>query len=156
MTEKRKAYKKAYYEANKAKFKAYRQSHKEELKEYSKAYYLTHKKEAKEYRQVHKEHHQAYYQAYHETYKERRLRKYFCMNLEEVENYEEAKKDNFIKWDIHHRLETNTLDGIRRSVNITSKELRKLGMYYNRPASELIFMKHSEHISLHNKKRNTK
>ena len=29
------------------------------------------------------------------------------------------------------------------------EELKALGMYYNRPAEELIFMKHSEHSKLH-------
>src|SRR5574344_1799379 len=131
MTEKRKAYKKAY----------------------QKAYYKAHEEEFKEYRQAHKEEINAKAKAYNKSHREYYLRKYYCINLEEVENYEEAKADNFIKWDIHHRLETHTLDGIRRSVNITSKELMKLGMYYNRPASELIFMTHSEHRSLHNMKK---
>src|SRR5574344_1831623 len=149
MTEKRKAYKKAYRQAHKEErkeyMKAYRQAHKEEAKEYSQA----HKEERKEYNQAHKEEAKEYNKAYHETNRERRLRKYFCMNLEEVENYNLAKADNFVNWDIHHRLETHNSDGERRLVDITHKELMKLGMYYNRPASELIFMKHGEHISLH-------
>ena len=69
----------------------------------------------------------------------------YCFNPEDIENYENAKKDNFIGWDCHHRLETHTSDGERRIVNITQKELIALGMYYNRPASELIFITKSEH-----------
>src|SRR5574344_2141906 len=127
MTEKRKAYKKAYQKA-----------HEDEIREYKKEYNKSHKTKAKEYDKFHKR------------------QQYCCEDISQIENYELAKKDNFNSWDIHHRLETNTLDGIRRTVNITSKELMKLGMYYNRPASELKFKKHIEHRSLHKKKRNTK
>ena len=75
--------------------------------------------------------------------------KQYCKNYQDIENYEAAKKDNFKGWHCHHRLQTWTSDGERRLVDITVEELQALGMYYNRPASELIFMKHSEHSSLH-------
>jgi hypothetical protein len=165
MTEKRKEYLKTYYEANKAKCKAYRQAHKEERKAYraahkaeAKAYRATHKAEAKAYREAHRDEAKEYREVhrdeakvYAKSHREYYLRKYYCINLEEVENYNLAKKDNFKGWDIHHRLETYNSDGERRSVDITRKELMKLGMYYNRPASELIFIKHKEHVSLHKK-----
>ena len=77
--------------------------------------------------------------------------KYFCKEPEKIENYEKAKADNFKGWDCHHRLETHNSDGERRLVDITRKELVALRMYYNRPASELIFLPTSEHISLHRK-----
>ena len=77
----------------------------------------------------------------------------YCKDYENIENYEKAKKDNFKGWECHHRLETHTSDGERRLVDITKKELIALNMYYNRPASELIFMKHSEHQFLHHKGR---
>ena len=32
-----------------------------------------------------------------------------------------------------------------------AKDLKKFGLYYKRPASELIFLRHDEHISLHHK-----
>ena len=77
--------------------------------------------------------------------------KYICKNYTNIENYEKAKKDNFKGWEVHHRYETHTSDGERRLVNISAAELKALGMYYNRPAEELIFMKESEHKSLHSK-----
>lgn len=79
---------------------------------------------------------------------------YFCYGIENVENYEKAKADNFVGWDCHHRLETHTSDGERRLVDISKKELIALDMYYSRPASELIFMTRKNHISLHNSGRN--
>ena len=71
--------------------------------------------------------------------------KQFCKEPEKIENYEKAKKDNFKGWECHHRLETHTSDGKRRAVDIPQKELIALGMYYNRPASELIFLTTREH-----------
>ena len=71
--------------------------------------------------------------------------KHYCKDYEKIENYEKAKKDNFKGWHCHHRLETHTSDGIRRPVDIPQKELIALGMYYNRPASELIFLTIREH-----------
>ena len=77
--------------------------------------------------------------------------KRFCKEPEKIENYEKAKANDFIGWCCHHRLETHNSDGERRLVNISAAELKALDMYYNRPASELIFMKGSEHKSLHAK-----
>ena len=69
----------------------------------------------------------------------------YCKNYQDIENYEAAKKDDFIGWHCHHRLETHTSDGERRLVDISYKELKALGMYYKRPAEELIFLPRSEH-----------
>ena len=77
--------------------------------------------------------------------------KRFCKEPEKIENYEKAKADNFKGWCIHHRLQTWTSDGKRRDVDITAAELIALGMYYNRPPEELIFLTESEHHSLHMK-----
>ena len=82
--------------------------------------------------------------------------KQYCKEYENIENYEKAKADNFKCWCCHHRLETHNSDGERRLVDITRKELIALGMYYNRSASELIFMKRSEHSSLHKPSEETK
>jgi hypothetical protein len=77
------------------------------------------------------------------------LKYYCCKDLSKIENYEKAKADDFKGWECHHRLETHNSDGERRLVDITVEELKALGMYYNRPASELIFLTRSEHRSLH-------
>ena len=71
--------------------------------------------------------------------------KRYCKNYQDIENFEKAKKDDFVGWHCHHRLETHTSDGERRDADISHKELKALGMYYNRPASELIFLPASEH-----------
>lgn len=73
----------------------------------------------------------------------------YCTEPENIENYDKAKADNFVGWCIHHRLETHNSDGERRLIDITPAELEALGMYYYRPASELIFLTESEHKSLH-------
>ena len=69
----------------------------------------------------------------------------YCKCYEDIENYEKAKADNFKGWHCHHRLETHTPDGKRREVDIHMEELKALGMYYNRPAEELIFLTTREH-----------
>ena len=64
-----------------------------------------------------------------------------------IENYDKALADDFKGWMLHHRLEC-TLDGdFAHSAN----ELKRLGMYYNRPYYELIYLTHSEHSKLHYK-----
>lgn len=75
--------------------------------------------------------------------------KRYCDDFENIENYEKAKTDNFKGWVIHHRLETHNSDGERRLVDLLTKELKVLDMYWHRPANELIFMTVSEHVSLH-------
>lgn len=76
---------------------------------------------------------------------------YYCDDIEDVENYEAAKKVNFKGWHCHHRLETHTSDGKRRLVHISKKELIALDMYLRRPAEELIFLSTKEHTSLHHR-----
>lgn len=73
----------------------------------------------------------------------------YCTEPENIENYDKAKADNFVGWCIHHRLETHNSDGERRLIDITPAELEALGMYYYRPASELIFLRKGEHSKLH-------
>ena len=75
----------------------------------------------------------------------------YCKDLEDIENYQKAISDTTQTYVLHHRLETHTSDGERRLVDITKKELQALGMYFHRPASELIFLTKSEHTLLHNK-----
>ena len=69
----------------------------------------------------------------------------FCSEpLELVENYQQALAEGFKGWCIHHRLEICP-DGIR----VSRQELKDNGLYYDRPASELIFMRAPEHKRLH-------
>ena len=68
--------------------------------------------------------------------------KRFCNeDLSLVENYDKAVNDKEKTWECHHRRETTT----------SKKELLEIGEYYNRPASELIFLTKAEHRSLHHK-----
>lgn len=69
--------------------------------------------------------------------------KRFCKDdFSLIENYEQASKDLVEVWDIHHRKED---EGYSR------QELKDMGMYYKRPAIELVFLTRSEHLSLHMK-----
>ena len=70
------------------------------------------------------------------------IEKYCCEDIALIENYEIAIKSD--EWDeCHHRKETDE--------HKTSKQLKEEGLYYSRPANELIFLSHSEHRSLHHK-----
>ena len=68
---------------------------------------------------------------------------YCCESLELVENYAAAKADDFKGWDIHHRGE------ILPCGRFSTDDLKKFGLYWNRPASELIWLRHDEHIAMH-------
>ena len=78
----------------------------------------------------------------------------YCKDYENIENYDKAAADYFKGWCCHHRLQTWNSDGERRLVDITADELKALDMYYNRPASELIFLTVGEHTSLHDEGEN--
>lgn len=72
----------------------------------------------------------------------------FCKDdISKIENYEQAINDKENVWCCHHRLEL-TLDG---DYAHSKEDLIRMGMYYNRPYFELIFMKDNEHSSLHRK-----
>ena len=79
---------------------------------------------------------------------EKRTFEYYCDDIENVENYEAAKKDNFKGWVCHHRLGLEVTGGV---CDVTPQDLKDWGLYYHRPADELIFLTLSEHSSLHNK-----
>lgn len=83
------------------------------------------------------------------------LNKYCCEDISLIENYNNAITDKTQSWDCHHRLETHNSDGELRLESLTVEELKALNMYYNRPASELIFLTSSEHISMHGSVRTT-
>lgn len=59
-----------------------------------------------------------------------------------IENYNEAVNSTK-QYDCHHRLETE--------LNVSKQYLINNDLYLNRPASELIFLPHNEHVSLHHK-----
>lgn len=73
----------------------------------------------------------------------------YTANSALVANYEKAKADNFKNWHIHHRFETHDENGILRDKPLSVKELKEKGLYYNRPASELIWLTNSDHRLLH-------
>ena len=62
-----------------------------------------------------------------------------------IENYHEAIADKNKVWDIHHRREC---DSEGRTL-FTRKQLKEMGLYFNRPASELMFVTRSTHRKLH-------
>ena len=79
--------------------------------------------------------------------KQSKIRGYksYCSEpIDKIEHYEEALADNFAGWCMHHRLEIQP-DGTR----VSAKELIDNGLYFHRPASELIFMRFGEHSALH-------
>lgn len=69
--------------------------------------------------------------------------KCFCSeDISLIENYNEAIASEE-GWDIHHRGEILPCGRYSRD------DLKKFGLYYNRPACELIFLLHSDHTRLH-------
>lgn len=76
--------------------------------------------------------------------------KQYCDNIENVENYEKAKADDFKGWCCHHRLELTATGGV---CDVDMQDLIDWNLYWHRPADELIFLKASEHRQLHNNSR---
>ena len=72
--------------------------------------------------------------------------KYCCEDISKIENYELAKRDDFKGWVIHHRLELVETGAV---VDSTKQDLKARGIYYNRPAEELVYLTRSEHQKLH-------
>lgn len=74
------------------------------------------------------------------------MAKLYCSeDVSLIENYHEAIADEKRTWDIHHRREC---DSEGRTL-FTHKQLKEMGLYFNRPASELIFVTRSMHKKLH-------
>lgn len=74
---------------------------------------------------------------------EAKVKKYCSEDLSKIENYEQAVNDKTQTWDCHHRLE------IQGQFRNSTALLKKCGLYYNVPASQLIFLTHDEHAKLH-------
>ena len=70
----------------------------------------------------------------------RRLQSFCCEPIENIENFEEAERSEEL-YDCHHRLETDLC--------VSAEWLKEHDMYYNRPASELIFLPRRVHLSIH-------
>ena len=72
--------------------------------------------------------------------KGKNVKRYCCEDISLIENYNEAINSDEM-WQCHHRLEIE--------LNKSKQELIDIDLYYNRPASELIFLTRSEHKALH-------
>ena len=68
------------------------------------------------------------------------IHKFCSEDISLIENYEEAVNSSET-YDCHHRLETD--------LKLKQKDLIERDLYYNRPASELIFLTHAEHTRIH-------
>ena len=71
----------------------------------------------------------------------RKVKRFCNEDISLIENYDKAISDSNQTWHCHHRRELET----------SRKQLIENNEYYNRPASELIFLTKSEHMSLHHK-----
>ena len=72
-------------------------------------------------------------------------KRYCSEDISLIENYQEAISDQTKMWDIHHRQEC---DSEGRTL-FTHKQLIEMNLYYDRPASELVFVTRSMHRKLH-------
>lgn len=69
------------------------------------------------------------------------LKRYCSEDISLIENYEKAINDKTQTWHCHHHLEIE--------LSCSFNKLKELGLYYHRPASELIFLTKAEHSKLH-------
>lgn len=67
--------------------------------------------------------------------------RYCCEDISKIKNYRKAVKDQVETWQCHHILETKK--------GLTKKQLIEMRLYWNRPASELVFLTVKEHQRLH-------
>lgn len=82
----------------------------------------------------------------------RNVKRYCSEPLENIENYDKAVADTEHVWDCHHRNEICLANQSRLDRGITTREqLIADGMYFHRPACELIFLRRDVHKSLHHR-----
>lgn len=81
-----------------------------------------------------------------------KVKNFCCEDLSKIENYELAIADTENMYDCHHKNEIRELPSGMVALR-TREDLIEIGMYFNRPADELIFITHSEHARLHAKHR---
>lgn len=65
---------------------------------------------------------------------------YCCEPVDRIEGYISEEK-RAVKMVIHHRLESHDESGTLRTRFLSMQQLKDAGLYYNRPASELICLK---------------
>lgn len=68
----------------------------------------------------------------------------YCIDIENVENYDKVIAYPELNWVLHHRKEIENGHTV-----YTHKQLLLLKLYYHRPSNELIFLTSSEHKKLH-------
>ena len=71
------------------------------------------------------------------------VKKYCSEDISKIENYEQAVNDKTQTWHCHHRAEILPCGRYKQAV------LKQFGLYWNRPADELIFMLDIEHQKMH-------
>ena len=76
---------------------------------------------------------------------EKKVKHYCSEDVSLIENYHEAIADQTKKWEIHHRRECDE----KGRTLFTRTQLIEMGLYFKRPASELIFVTRSMHMKLH-------
>lgn len=67
--------------------------------------------------------------------------RYCCEPIEKIQGFKEASESPE-KYHVHHRFE---------EMGLSIVDLKELGMYYNRPVCELVFMNGQEHNKMHAK-----
>lgn len=72
------------------------------------------------------------------------IESYCHEDYSKIENYDLAMNDKTQTWECHHRLEISPT-----GKHFSVKHLQELGLYFNRPANELVFLTKSEHARLH-------
>lgn len=77
------------------------------------------------------------------------VRKFCCEDISKIENYDKAIADPERVWHCHHRLE------VFWWFVSSAEDLKKQGLYYDRPARELIFLTNNDHMKLHQQNRTT-
>lgn len=74
-------------------------------------------------------------------------KQYCSEDISLIENYDEAIADKTQIWDCHHRLE------LQGQFHNSASLLQRCGLYFNVPASQLIFLRHADHIGMHARNR---
>lgn len=123
--------------------KNYDKNHKEQKSASQKAWYKQNREHKIAYCKEWKKSNPDYMKDYYDFNLRGNPKRFCCEPLDKIENYELAAQDNFEGWDLHHKLEIK--DGY---IN-TRDDMKLMGIYYSRPACELIYLRHNDHARLH-------